>query len=295
MDLHAGWRWNRAPGENTLATRGKITWDLPEDWKTCIPFDGFLSRGYWIRLRVSADLAPETSIAECRLLSIPDPLVKHNFVETLGNRLTLGGRPDAPDQVDISRPLEEYGFCGPLSASYRIGGQDSIQSVTSAWNGLLIGKPTEWSQIKKQNDGFSVETVEAARHTPINAACIVKAPVSGFDDGNRYGLYFINRYGAFVSHRIARRFNLEHFQKQIRIRRRKLVESRCDASPGSGQSPPLLRGILAQEKLDHLGHTYDPESRDEMFAQHGSHSLRPVLQDLASAICVIRGLARRRL
>jgi hypothetical protein len=185
---------------NTLAQKGRISWTLPTDWKTSIPFNASFNRGYWVRLSVSGALTSTAAISEVRIYGVPDALKKHKFAATFQNRIVLGNRPDAPDQVDISRADEEYGFTGPDSASYRVGGTDSIQCAISAWNGLLIGKTETWHQLIASSSGdFQFESVEAARHVPINSQCVVKAPVGGFDYGDRYGLFFVNRYGAFVS------------------------------------------------------------------------------------------------
>ncbi len=183
----------------TLATTGRITWKAPDDWKTCVPFDVSATFGYWLRLHVDRDLSPETSLADCRVSSLPDPIAKHTFAATLGGRLALARRPDSADRLDISRPLEPYGFCGPEAFSLRTGGRDSIQCVVAAWNSLLVGNSSDWRQLKESGGGLSLDRVEAARHVPVSADAVVKAPVSGFSDGDRYGLYFINRYGAFVS------------------------------------------------------------------------------------------------
>jgi len=185
---------------NTLAQKGKISWTLPTDWKTSIPFNSAFTRGYWVRLFVSGALTSTAAISEVRIYGVPDALKKHQFAATFQNRIVLGNRPDASDQVDISRADEEYGFTGQDSASYRVGGTDSIQCAISAWNGLLIGKTETWHQLIGSSSGdFQFESVEAARHVPINSQCVVKAPVGGFDYGDRYGLFFVNRYGAFVS------------------------------------------------------------------------------------------------
>ncbi len=49
-----------------------------------IPFDAFLSRAYWVRLKVSAALSSDTAIAECRVYSVPPALKKHKVVEVQG-------------------------------------------------------------------------------------------------------------------------------------------------------------------------------------------------------------------
>jgi hypothetical protein len=183
--------------DNTLAQKGRISWTLPTDWRTNIPFDAFFSRGFWVRIRVSNALTSTTALSEVRVYGVPDSLKKYKHVACFGNRIAFGNRPDAPDQVDISRQFEEYGFSGSDSWSFRLGGQDQIASMISAWKGLLVGKTESFHYLAE--GGTSFETVEAARHVPINSSVVIKAPVGGFDYGDRYGLFFINRYGAFVS------------------------------------------------------------------------------------------------
>ncbi len=184
-------------GGNTLAQKGGLSWTIPTDWRTSIPFDASFSRGYWVRFHVSIALTSTCAISELRVYGVPDAHKKYKFVGEFGNRIALGNRPDAPDQVDISRPFEEYGFAGQDSGSFRLGGTDQIACALSAWNGLLIGKTQSFHFLEEGAQDF--KTVEAARHVPINSQVVVKAPISGFDYGERYGLFFLNRYGAFVS------------------------------------------------------------------------------------------------
>ncbi|AFM25971.1 hypothetical protein Desti_3313 [Desulfomonile tiedjei DSM 6799] len=186
-------------GEATLSRSGKIIWHLPTDWRQNIAAPG-LYRGYWIRLSASADLSASTAISECRVCSVPDALVKHKYAAVFQNRVALAGRPDALDQIDITAPLQEYAFTGYDTFSYRVGGMDGISSLVSAWNSLLIGKATSFHQLRSITGSESdVESIEAARHVPVNAHVVVKAPAGGFGEGDRYALFFINRYGAFVS------------------------------------------------------------------------------------------------
>lgn len=183
----------------TLSGLGKIVWTVPPDWKRNIPFDGFFSRGFWVRFKASEALSANTAVSECRVYGIPAGLVKHKFCEVSGNRLVLGSRPDAPDQIDISRPLEEYGFAGEDSGSYRVGGMDCIQAILSAWNTLFAWKTESCHQLVGITpEDFTFQMVEAARHVPISSRVIVKAPMGG-GDGDRYGLFFINRFGAYVN------------------------------------------------------------------------------------------------
>ncbi len=187
-------------GGKTLAKKGKISWTIPDDWKMSIPLEARFPRGYWLRFNVSAGLSANAAISEVRVYAVPDPVVKHKFAVAAKDRVALLGRPDAPDQCDISRSLEEYGFSGPDSASYRIGGMDSIQCAVAGWNGLFVGKAETWHQLVGNDPStFNFEGVEAARHVPANSRVIVKAPLSGADGGGRYGMFYLNRFGAFIS------------------------------------------------------------------------------------------------
>jgi hypothetical protein len=185
-----------AVGGATLAAKGKISWSLPTDWKTSIPFDAFFSRGYWVRFSVSGALTATTALSELRVYGTPDGLVKHKFVASYANRIALGGTQRTPNQVDISRPFEEYGWTGGNTGSFIVGAQDQITCALSAWDGLLISKTQSLHFLKEGASDF--ETIEAARRTPINTQVVVKAPTTGFDYGENYGLFFINRYGAHV-------------------------------------------------------------------------------------------------
>jgi len=186
----------------TFAQKGKVSWTIPRNpaWKMRIPFDANFPLGHWMRFKVSANLSTTAAISEVRVYGVPDPLTKHKFAVTVQDRVALLSRPDAPDQADISRPLEEYGFTGPDSASYRIGGMDAIQCAVAAWNGLFVGKTETWHQLVGNDPTtFRFDGVEAARHIPVNSRVIVKAPMGGIDAGSLYGLFYINRFGAFVS------------------------------------------------------------------------------------------------
>jgi hypothetical protein len=173
----------------TLSRKGKVSWTLPDDWKENIPFDTFMSRGYWVRLSVSAALTATTAIAECRVYSVPTALRKHKFAAVAGDSVFLANRPDAAGQVDISRPLEEFGFTGPTSGSLRVGGMDSITALSAAYNTLFVWKPSSVHQYT----GGAFQAAEAAGKTPINQQSIVKATANG-----KTGLFFLNRNGAFV-------------------------------------------------------------------------------------------------
>lgn len=183
----------------TFAKKGKISWQIPPGWRTHIPLKARFPRGYWLRFSVSASLSDSTAISEARVYGVPEPLKKHRLAISVKDRIALLSRPDAPDQVDISRSLEEYGFVGQDSGSYRVGGMDGIHCAVAAWNGLFIGKTESWHQLIGDSPAdFGFQSIEAARHVPVNSQCIVKAPVD-MGDGDRYGLFFLNTYGAFVA------------------------------------------------------------------------------------------------
>lgn len=173
----------------TFSTRGKIAWTLPTDWKMNIPFDSHgLWRAYWIRLRVSAALSSATTIAECRVYEVPDPIKKHRFVAVAGDRVFLAGRPDGESQVDVSGRLAEYMFTGPNSGSWDVGGQDAIVALSAAYDTLFAWKPESVHQWT--GEGFA--GAEAARHTPINSQVVIKATSEG-----KSGLFFFNGNGGF--------------------------------------------------------------------------------------------------
>lgn len=185
----------------TFRKRGKIKWTLPSDWKQNIPLEG-LTLGYWLQLSVSANLSGNTMLSECRVYPVPDKLVKHKGAAVFQNRLALFDRPDAPGQVDISREALECCFTGEDSYSYNLGNQ--ITCGTSAWNTLLLGGVDSWNQLESlSSSGIEFQSVESARHVPVNSRVIVKAPLRISEDGDRYGLFFINQYGAFCQSGLA--------------------------------------------------------------------------------------------
>lgn len=185
-------------GDSTLAKRGKISFALPETWQQSVALAGY-PMGYWVKIRVTNALSSGTTITECRLTTVPDALVKHEQVVIHEGRVCLVGRPNRRDQIDLSGMNTEYDWTSIDSASYQIGGGDRIQAVTSAWGGLLLAKCTTWHQFTGDaTTNFQMISVEASRHTPINTNVIVKAPISGFQDGARYGLYYINHEGCWL-------------------------------------------------------------------------------------------------
>jgi hypothetical protein len=182
----------------TLSRKGRISWDAPYDWKQCRPIGPQYSQGYWIRLRTDKDLSLRTWISEARVWPLPDRLKKHKFAITVRDRALLLNRPDAPDQADISRALEEYGFTGADSASIRIGGQDGIVAAVEAFNQGFVAKSEDWFLFNGYNpQTFSFERAEAANQTPVNNQVVVRAPLTEADQKNLMGLYYINRRGAW--------------------------------------------------------------------------------------------------
>lgn len=137
-------------------------------------------------------LSTTTGIAEVRVFPIEEPLKKHDLVAVKKDRLILVNRPDAPDQIDISRALEEYGFVGPDSYGVRAGGNEKFVAVVSGWNQAFCFQPGNCLMLNGYNpQSFSVERAEVAGWTPCNQRAIVLAPVSETDGKNRMGMYYL--------------------------------------------------------------------------------------------------------
>jgi hypothetical protein len=186
------------PAGKTLGKKGTLSWTLPSDWKQNRPVSPEYPHGYWVMLKFSAALTAKTYISEARIWPVLQPLKKHKFALTVRDRMVLCNRPDAPDQIDISRALEEYGFAGADSASLRIGGQDVIVAAEQAFNQGFIAKTEDWYILNGYNpQTFSVERAEAAGQAPINSRVVVRAPHTEADLKNLMGLYYINQAGAW--------------------------------------------------------------------------------------------------
>lgn len=186
------------PSGVTLARNGAVSWAMPPDWKQNRSPNEQYPQGYWVALTVSANLTAKTYISEARVRPQPEPLKKSKFALTVRDRLILCNRSDAPDQIDISRALEEYGFTGEDSASLRIGGQDPIVAVAEAFNQGFIAKTEDWYLLNGYNAAtFAVERAEAAGQTPVNDQVVVRAPHTEADNKNLMGLYYINPAGAW--------------------------------------------------------------------------------------------------
>jgi hypothetical protein len=188
----------RDPADCTLGTKGRISWQTPTDWRQNRPLSTQSPHGYWVELKVSQPLTAKTYISEVKVRPVMEALKKHKFAVTVRDRMVLCNRPDAPDQIDISRALEEYGFAGADSASLRIGGQDIITAAEQVFNQGFIAKTEDWYLLNGYNpQTFSVERAEAAGQAPINNRVLVRAPLTEADDKNLMGLYYINQAGAW--------------------------------------------------------------------------------------------------
>lgn len=183
---------------DTFATKGRISWSVPSDWQQVRPIERGFPRGYWIRFGVSANLRVDTYLSECAVDPIPEPLAKHQFAVTMRDRLVLLNRPDAADQIGITRALEEYGMTGEDSASLRIGGQDGIVGAVEAFNQGFIAKPDAWYILNGYSpQTFAAERAETANQAPVNNRVIVTGPFAEADQKNKMGIYFINHFGAW--------------------------------------------------------------------------------------------------
>lgn len=186
------------PSGTPLGVKGKISWTMPSDWRQHRPVTPQYPHGYWVELKFSDDLTPKTYISEARVWPVPAPLKKHRFALTVRDRMVLCNRPDAPDQIDISRALEEYGFAGTDSSSIRIGGQDVVVAAEQAFNQGFIAKTEDWYLLNGYSpETFSVERAEAAGQAPINNRVVVRAPHTEADLKNLMGLYYVNQAGAW--------------------------------------------------------------------------------------------------
>ncbi len=191
----------------TFAKRGEIAWTSPSDWRQNKPLNYSLVMGYWVRFSVTSTLSSGVLLAEVRITSQPTPLTKHKFALSFANRLALANRLDARDQVDISRPYEEYGFTGSDSVSIRVGAQDQIIGVVRSYDQMWMTKLEDWYQITSSSlVDLSAPRGESAAQAPINNTCICLAPIDKYgksqigpiaDAKNKQGVYFLNHNGAW--------------------------------------------------------------------------------------------------
>jgi hypothetical protein len=183
----------------TLSGKGRISWAMPTDWHSNIPLPSSFPRGFWVRLSVSAPLTTTAALSEVRVYPVPSDIKKHRLTAAFQNRIVLLDRPDARDQVDISREMEEYGWTGASSGAYRIGALDTITGAIAAWDGFFVAKAGSWHQlVGTSSANYTWQGIEATRQIPANNRVTVKAPMQG-GDGDRSGLFFINEFGAYES------------------------------------------------------------------------------------------------
>lgn len=186
------------PAGTTLGKKGRLSWTTPEQWKQNRPISPQYPHGYWVKLQVTAPLTAKTYISEAKIWPVMTPLKKHRFAVTVRDRMVLCNRSDAPDQIDMSRALEEYGFAGTDSSSLRIGGQGETVAAVEAFNQGFIAKTDDWYLLNGYNpQTFSVERAEAAGQAPINNRVVVRAPHTEADLKNLMGLYYVNQAGAW--------------------------------------------------------------------------------------------------
>jgi hypothetical protein len=137
-------------------------------------------------------LSATTGISEVRVFPVSDPLRKHDLVMNFKDRLVMLNRPDAPDRVDICRPLEEYGWTGPQSFGVRAGGSESFVAACEAFNQGFLFQPQNAFMLNGYDpQSFSVERAEIAGYTPANNRVIVKAPIAEADSKNKMGMYYL--------------------------------------------------------------------------------------------------------
>jgi hypothetical protein len=180
----------------TLAQKGTISFTVPSDWVQHSPYNEFV-RGYWIKLMVSVAI-DVVGITECRLQPVPNALAKHKYAAAWRNRVVMAARPDASDQVDISRELEEYGWSGGDIHSQRIGGQDNIAAVFSAFDRCFVAKPKDWFMLTESSEGFSFARLASITEAPVNNRCVVHAPAGSLGQGASPGLFFLGLNGAYL-------------------------------------------------------------------------------------------------
>jgi hypothetical protein len=161
--------------------------------------------GYWLQFNVSATLDDWVHIDECRVQPVPEALVKHKYAGTVANRIALANRSDAFDQIDTSRPWEEYGFNGATSISQRIGNLGAIRGMVEIFDVLWVWKDADWYAFNPEASPTFVR-LEASGQTPINPRCVVRAPIVQYSQGdiqqgaelvNTQGVFFLNQSGAW--------------------------------------------------------------------------------------------------
>lgn len=137
-------------------------------------------------------LSDQVAIAEVKVFPIQDDLKKHGIALLKKDRVVLLNRPDAPDQVDISRASEEYGFCGTGSYGVRAGGSEGFIAAVEMFNQNFIWQNQNCFMLNGYTpETFSVERAEVSGYTPVNNRVVVKAPIQEADSKNKMGAYFL--------------------------------------------------------------------------------------------------------
>ncbi len=193
-----------AAGSNTLAQQGLVSFTIPPDWHMCSIREGDVS-GYYLEITVSATLTL-TGIAECRLYEQPSDLTKHKYAIAAKDRVLLGCRTDAPNQVDVSASSAEFswpeGIKDPITAdtwAARTGGPDGIIALVESHDRAFIIKPERWYSIAGSSPtDFQLAQIETGRQSPVNQDVIIVAPVGGRSEWGRQGIFFLSRFGATV-------------------------------------------------------------------------------------------------
>jgi hypothetical protein len=110
----------------------------------------------------------------------------------------MAARPEATDQVDFTRELEEYGWSGGDVFSQRVGGQDNIVALFSAFDRCFIVKPKDWFMASSSSGSISIARLASITEAPVNNRCIVHAPAGPLGQGAAPGLFFLGLNGAYL-------------------------------------------------------------------------------------------------
>lgn len=182
----------------TFSQDGAVTWSVgTAAWRPIRPFGGLYPIGYYVKLTVNADVSDYVGISECRVSPVEDALKKHTLVGLKGDRVVLLNRPEAPDQLEISRTLEEYGWSGADTWAARLGGP--IIAYAEVFNQPFVWTPQElWLLNGYDTSTFALERAECAGLVPCAQQAVVQAPISEANGLNKQGVFFINQQGAWT-------------------------------------------------------------------------------------------------
>jgi hypothetical protein len=181
----------------TLGQSGTIAFTAPSDWRQSSLFNEF-DRGYWLKFTVDATLSV-TGLYEVRVQPMPDSLPKYRYVAPFRNRMGLACRPDALDQVNLSREMEEYGWDGGDTHVERVGGQDIITSAFAAFDTIFICKPQDWYMATVSGNGYRFAHLASIHDSPINARSVIIAPTGKLSQSGAPGAFFLSVNGAYVA------------------------------------------------------------------------------------------------